>query len=206
MANVLTVTLAGKTTSQIVGLAKTQFSAKDNAGFNIGACAYVATGNTLPAFGEYGSITIDSKDVVSERDFAVLVDRDYKTVNRILNAFKLVVDSGHFVDFAAGLIKFNYDKVFKVLPNLETVFKGEDILDIFALSYKRILARVNAYEAEQEEQEQEQENETENEQEQESNENEQEQVEMVTITYEGKSYNVPKTALLALLEQGTVIE
>lgn len=195
--------LNGKTVEQCAARFRTLAAKADGFIMNGAFIIAAATGITIPAWNNCGEVTIEN--AVSEKDFAIMVDRDYKTVNRWKNAAAAVIEHGYFADFASGLIAFNYDKILQVFPHWE-VFKDDDIYSVFSLSLSAIKAKIHAAEATAAAEEAASETEEETaEAEAETEATAEEAAEMATITYDGKEYSVPKADLLALLAKAELI-
>lgn len=147
--NVLEVSVNGMTAKEAVKKVQVKMDTVQKSALNIAVLAAYATGETIPAFGDFGEAVIEKK--MSRKDFYNAVGRSHSTISRWLGALELILKAGDFAEFASGLYPFNYDKIFLIYSEKTAgYFKDYDKSDLFKMSLSSLKALITDDEPEDE--------------------------------------------------------
>lgn len=210
--SIINVVVNGMTATEAVKNVQSRIETVEKSVFNIALITAYGTGVTIPAYTdnkgvEHAEAVCDKP--MKQADFIKLVGRSSKAISRWVIAMKLVIDNKYFTDFASGKYPFSYDKIIAIMKEEnKPVFDGMILSDLMNLSAKTLETMVTDYKpADTNKEEASNDNvEVTDTKEEEASTSAPEELEIATISYAGKSYNVPKVAFEKWLAENMIAE
>jgi hypothetical protein len=210
--SIINVVVNGMTASEGVKDVQERLEAVEKSAFNIALISAYSCGACIPAYKdnkgiEHGETHLDKKDAFKQVDFIKLVGRSKATLSRWLGAMNLIIENGHFTDFATGVYPFSYDKIYDIFNNSE-VFKGMLLSELMELSGSTLEKMIKDFKPKEEEKTEEKPSEetaTDSDSKEEEKTEEKPSEETAVLIYQGNNYTVNKAVFEKwLAENGTL--
>ena len=211
--SIINVVVNGMTATEAVKNVQSRIETVEKSVFNIALITAYGTGVTIPAYTDNKGV--EHAEAVCDKplqqvDFIKLVGRSSKAISRWVTAMKLVIDNKYFTDFASGKYPFSYDKVIAIMKEEhKPVFNGMLLSDLMNLSAKTLETMVTDYkpaDISKEEASNDTNTAPTDTKEEEANTPATKELEIATISYAGKSYNVPRVAFEKWLAENMIAE
>lgn len=207
--SIINVTVNGMVASEAITNIKSRLETVEKSAFNIALLCVYTLGDTIPPYTDNKGVdhgeAICDNPIKKQADLLKLIGRSKATLSRWIKAMRLIIEKGHFTDFANGSLPFSYDKIITIFEN-DSKFTDYILSDLMAMTVDTLEAMsVTVSDNKTKEKKPSEENKEET-TESEENKEETTEEEVTILTYKGKDYTVPKIAFEKwLAENGKVV-